>query len=145
MPIDFQIFPERGIVFFRMVGTVDTTNSVDAFLAYTDHPDFDPSFVFLTDTTHLSHMKSDFVRIVGAVQRTMRLFSRFKKGSLCIIHAPGDVNFGMARILQQVLEPVSSFQVKVTRSDKDALTLAGQPELSFPELERALGLPATTD
>lgn len=145
MAIHFHVCPKRRLAFFRMVGTVKTPECVDAFFDYTKHPEFNPEFPFLTTTENMTRIESNFRQVVQAVQRTKPLFSPFRKESLCVIHAPGHLSFGMARILQQVIEPVSNFRLEITRNPAEALSLAGQPERNFDALEAALGVCVLSD
>lgn len=138
MPFHYTVHPERRLAYFRMTGDVALQECIDTFVGYVDHPQFDPACVMLTDTRNLVHVEADFRRILWAVDRTRKLFHRFPKGTLCVIHAPRDVNFGLARILQQVLEPFSPFRFEIERDQSTALALAGQAETGFDGLETAL-------
>ncbi|SMX35955.1 hypothetical protein [Maliponia aquimaris] len=138
MGFRLSLHPARGLAYFRMVGDVALQECIDTFVSYVDHPLFDPAFVMLTDTRDLVHVDADFRRILWAVERTRKLFDRFPKGTLCVIHAPRDVNFGLARILQQVAEPFSPFRIAIERDEAAALALAGQAETGFDALETAL-------
>jgi hypothetical protein len=142
IPIYYSIHPDRGLAYFRLRGPIPVKECVDTFLAYADDPLFDPGHVFLTESRSRAHIDTNFVGIVTAVQRTMLFIRSFPIETLSVIHAPVDRSFGLARILQQVMEPVSNFHFHITRLEADALAHARQPETSFSALEDALNLRA---
>lgn len=144
MGFELSVHPERKLAFFRMLGHVPLQDCIDIFVDYVNHPLFDPAHVMLTDTRHLQGVDADFRRILWALERTRPLFGRFPKGTLSVIHAPRDVNFGLARILQQVAEPFTPFRFEIERDEEMALALAGQPEMRFDRLEAALSAAAKT-
>lgn len=138
MPVDVSIHPDRTLGLFRMTGAVDVPSVLGAFRRYVDHPQFDPDFVMLTDARHVSAVNADFRGIVGGVQRALILMRRFHKETPSVICAPNDVPFGMARILQQVAEPVSFIRFEILRAEAEALEKAGQAEHSFAALDAAM-------
>lgn len=145
MAIDFHISRPRGIAFFRMNGSLTVRECTEIFVDYNNHRDFDPGLTFLTDSTGLVRIDADFAQIIQAVHRSMYLLRRFRTETRAIIFAPQDRNFGIARMLQQVVEPVSRFRFEITRDEDEALTLARQPETRFADLEAALGLQPCVD
>jgi len=138
MPISYSIHPDRGLVHFRMSGTIDVPQTLASFSGYVRNPLFDPSYVMLTDAQDVGAVDADFLGIVGGVQRAMTFLRSFPDEASSIIYAPRDLTFGMARILQQVVEPVSTLRFKILRDEGEALALAGQPETNFNALELAL-------
>ena len=145
MPIDISIHPVRELAYCRVAGGIDAQECIDSLAAYVAHPQFDPRFNFLTVTKGVQHVDGTFRSIVMAVQRSMPLIRHFTQDSLWVIHAPNDVTFGMARIVQQVVEPFSRAQLEVLRDPSEALSCAGQPETRFCQIETALGLHPETD
>ena len=121
-----------------MAGDASVQECVDTFAAYVHHPQFHTGLVLLTETRDLIRVETGFRGVVSAVQRSMPLLRRFPKGSRSVIHAPGDLNFGLARMLQQVVAPISPLSVEIHRDAAAALACAGQPETSFADLESAL-------
>jgi hypothetical protein len=53
---------------------------------------------------------------------------------LCVIHAPEDTAFGMARMYQQIVDMSGDVVVQVASTEAEALALLGQGESSFSEL-----------
>ena len=138
MPISYSIHPDRGLAHFRMTGTIDVAQTLGSFADYVRNPLFDPSYVMLTDAQDVGAVDADFLGIVGGVQRAMPFLRSFPDEASSIIYAPRDLIFGMARIMQQVVEPVSRLRFQILRDEAEALALAGQPEADFNALDQAL-------
>jgi hypothetical protein len=56
------------------------------------------------------------------------------KGALCVLFAPGDIAFGMARMYQSLSSDVFPFTVDVTRDMAEALVKVNQPETTLQAL-----------
>lgn len=139
MAIDITVAADRGLAYFRMSGTVDTQAAAKAYTFLLEHPAFRPDLVMLTDTRHLHTINTSFLGIMAAVQRLVPLFGRYSADVQSIVHAPSDVAYGSARMLQQVAEPISPFRFSIHRTEEQALQQAAQTEASFDALEAALG------
>ncbi|WP_417208380.1 hypothetical protein [Antarctobacter sp.] len=120
-----------------MTGVIDVPDAIGAFREYVEHPHFDPAFVMLTDTRQVSDVDARFRAIVGGVHRSLTLIRSFRQEARSVIYAPQDVAFGMARVLQQVVEPLSHLRFEILRGEAEALSRAGQPEPSFDALHAA--------
>lgn len=140
MGMSFTIHPERRLAFFRTDGTLSISEGMTAFLDYAGHPRCDTTHALLTDAGALRKVDADFQSIVMAVQNSMTMIRLFRQDTRSIIYAPEDIAFGLGRLLQQVVEPVSRFRYEITRDPAHALAAAGQPEHSFAELEANLHL-----
>ncbi|MCA0954221.1 hypothetical protein LCM16_08990 [Mameliella alba] len=139
MPIEFTIFPDRSLALFRMFGVIDVSQGFTSFRDYVQHRDFSPDFIMLSDTRRVLGVDASFLGIVASVQRAHGLLQRYQDtGGLSVIHAPNDVTFGVARIMQQVTEPVSNLRFEILRDESEALAASGQPETGFDALDSAL-------
>lgn len=138
MTIDISVSPERQLAYFHFSGTVTVADCADAFRRYLAHPLFDPAYMMLSDTRDLEGIEASFLGIVVAVERLLPSFLQFRKLRSSVIHAPGDVAFGMARMMQQVTEPVSNFRFEICRDESTSLCAAGQPDASLDDLRAAL-------
>lgn len=121
-----------------MNGVIDVPDAIGAFRSYVDHPLFDPTFVMLTDTVAVTEVDANFRGVVGGVHRSLSLIRKFPQEAHSVIFAPQDVTFGMACVLQQVVEPLSHLRFDILRDEADALAKAGQAEHSFDALQAAL-------
>ncbi|CUH77099.1 hypothetical protein [Tropicibacter naphthalenivorans] len=138
MPIEVSIHPGRSLGYFKFRGDTDVAEGVRAFLEYVDHPLFDPTFTMLSNTAHLGEVKAGFRGILMGIQRLAPQYKRFRFAADSVIYARDDVAFGTARMLQQMLEPISQFRFHIQRTEQEALGRAGQPETGFDALDAAL-------
>lgn len=140
MPIDLTIHPAHSLSYFRFSGNVAVQDCAGVFRRYLAHPQFDPDHVMLSNAEQLLGIDATFLGIMVAVERLVPSFIRFPRPSRSVILAPGDVPFGMARMMQQVTEPISRFKFDICRTEEEALIAAGLSETSIQELEHNLGL-----
>ncbi|WP_157733518.1 hypothetical protein [Antarctobacter heliothermus] len=142
MPVDVSVHPARRLALFEMHGVITVPDAIDGLRSFVEHPLFDPGLVMLTDARHVDDVVASFIGIVGGAHRSRALFCNFRQEAHNVIYAPQDVAFGMARVMQQVVEPLSYLRFDILRDETEALANAGQDELSFDALYAALSHPA---
>jgi hypothetical protein len=140
MSIILTIHPERCLSYFRFYGRVDVKECADALRDYVRHPEFSTGLTMLSNTSALNHVEASFISMVMGIDRLSTIFKLFACEAHSVIHARDDIIFGMARMMQQITEPVSPFRFSICRSEAEALLLAGQPEPDFETLDHNLGL-----
>ena len=140
MPIEVTIHPERALAYLRFSGHIGVQDYARAYLAWVNHPDFSPNQVPLSNTLRLESVDATFVAMLAEIGRVAPTFHHFRDYVQAVIHAPSDVTYGVARMLQQLTEPVSRFRFDILRSEAEALQAAGQNEIDFDSFDRAVGL-----
>ena len=140
MPIEVTIHPDRALVYLRFSGHINVKDYARAYLTWVNHPDFSPDQTTLSNTLKLDGVDATFVEMLAEIGRVTPTFHRFRDYVQAVIHAPSDVTFGVARMLQQLTEPVSRFRFDILRSEAEALQAAGQNEPDFDSFDRAVGL-----
>ena len=138
MPVQISVHPDRQLAYFRFSGVIDTATGAAAFRDYLRDPSFDPSYVMLSDTQAISRIDAGFASILSAALRLAADLRRFEDGSLSVICAPDDTVFGVGRMMQQTVEPISRLRFRIVETEQEALRLARQPEPGFAELVAAL-------
>ncbi|MBP0483066.1 hypothetical protein [Sagittula salina] len=140
MPINLTVHPHSCLAYYRLSGVLTVDDSARALRAWIDHPGFEPSHVMLIDMSTCDEIRVTFLGIVVAVERLLPVFDAFTRPALCVIHAPDDVAFGVARMLQQTVEPVSNICFEIHRDPPGALRAAGICLPTFDALDAGLGL-----
>ena len=120
-----KIHPEFRLVHFRFCGPLSVSLFRRAFLDFVESPQFDPTFLMLTDVRDVSEIDADFVSIFSAVQGMSRVFSLFGEDVLCVLLARKDLHFGMSRMLAQILELYSPIRIWSVRSQDEACESSG--------------------
>ena len=64
MPATFHILPEHNLVYVRYTDMMRVEDSLNAFAAYTRHPDARPGQRHLIDLSRITDMERDFVKIM---------------------------------------------------------------------------------
>lgn len=128
MPYDYRILPEEQVVVVRFYGTFTASAGIEWTRDYFADPDFCPEQRHLVDWEHVSTFDADYASVSALVRNSQPGYSVVPKGLLCVMHAPQDLNFGMARMYQQVADTVLPLQIEVTRSETEAVERAGIPD-----------------
>jgi hypothetical protein len=119
------LHPDRKLVHFRYRGTLTVTEFRRSFLDFVDSPQFDPTWLMLSDLREVSEIEADFASIFAAVQSMPRVFAKFQNEVLCVLLASKDVHFGLSRIMAQVVEIYSPIKIWSVRSEAEACALSG--------------------
>ena len=129
------IRPEKGLVHFRFRDRLTVAEFRRAFLDFAEGPGFDPTYLMLTDTRDVTELVADFQSIFNAVQGLSRVFARFDREAKCVLLVTGDTHFGMARMLEQIVEVFSPIRIKAVQTLAEASAQSG---LSLAELAEVL-------
>jgi hypothetical protein len=123
------------LVHFRMRDSLTVAQFRRAFLDFVESPDFHPHYLILTDAREVTELHADFKGIFNAVQGLAQVFAKFESAVPCIIIVKGDLHFGMARMLQQILEVFSNIRVHPVKEIAEASMISG---LDLQELAEVL-------
>ena len=134
MPYDYRVFPEQNFVIARFFGTFTANDGVDWARDYFAHADFAPDQLQLFDWQNIAEFDATYASVAGMVRTISGDYARVSEGTLCVMHAPQDVSFGMARMYQQVADDVLPTQIEVARSEEEAFGIAGLDAQSFEEI-----------
>lgn len=138
MPITLSAHPERSLAYFRMVGTCSVGEAANSLRSWVATPGFTPAYPMLVNMEDCDAIEATFLAVVFAAERLLPTFRAFTPSGRCIICAPDDVPFGMARMVQQITEPMSNIRFEIYRNPAEALCAAHQPEADFRMLDLAL-------
>lgn len=137
MTFAYSIHDERNLAYFRMPANIGVTGCADMLRRYVEDPRFDPGRRMLTDATEVTEIDASFLGIIVAVERLAPLIGRFSKKADSVLLVASGHSFGMARMMQQVVEPVSALRFHITHDVADALHLAGQTDTDLTALNAA--------
>ena len=119
------LHPDRALVHFRFRGPLTVAVFRRAFLDFVESPQFDPTWLMLSDIREVTEIEADFASIFEAVQGMSRVFALFREEVLCILLAAKDVHFGLSRMLAQIVEIYSPIKIWSVRSEAEACALSG--------------------
>lgn len=137
MPVSFQIFPERGLVYVRYEGFAVLDESFQVFEAYAAHPDFRPGQKQLVDLSRITGMERDYVKLFALQARKADVFLAAGVQTLLVYYAPTKPALALAESVLKSWEPSGAVIPLVQENEVEVLQLLGQPERSFEEFLQA--------
>ncbi|MEL7092356.1 MAG: hypothetical protein AAFN94_11535 [Pseudomonadota bacterium] len=139
MPLDFRIFPERGLVVVRYEGMARVADTMRVFGEYAAHPDFSPGQKQLVDLTALTDYERDFAAVMELQAAKADHLAGPGAQSLIVYLAPGPVAREMSALITRSWEDVDAVIACILESEAEALEVLGQKERSLAELYAATG------
>lgn len=135
MLVSFDLLPKRRLVLALFSGTYATADGQDLITRFLNAPAEATPYSHLYDLSDVTEFDADFSKISSMVSWKTDRLSHVPKGTVCAICAPGDIAFGMARMYQSLSEGVLPFDMKILRSEAEALAAAGQSETTIAALK----------
>lgn len=112
------------MVLFRFADRLTAVIGRDAFREYVLGPEFDPGHSIFWDVRE-SEVVADFAGIFGAVQSLSVLFARYPGEVPGILLVRGAMQYGMARMLQQIADFASPVRFHVVETEAEAERILG--------------------
>lgn len=137
MAIDVRILPCRGLVVVRYTGTILVADTMAAFAAYMQHPDYAPGQKQLIDLTCVTGFEQDYVKIMQMQARKADAFLGAGAHVLMVYLAPARDMLGLARLVTRSWEGHDGVTCLVQQDEAAALELLGMPERSIGALMAA--------
>ncbi len=137
MPVTYQIFPERGLVYVRYEGFAKLDESFEVFGAYMQDPLFRPGQKQLVDLSRVTGLERDYPRMFALQAKKVEAFMQSNVQTLMVYYAPDDVNYELARTILRSWEPSGMVVATAQRSEAETLNILGQPESRFEDLLQA--------
>lgn len=135
MRYTISINEARRVAIFEFSGEMSAKDGKQVFLEYISRPDFDPSFTMITDARQVTAIPSGFLEILSLVRGLRPMLKQFDRGALSIVLVNNDVSYGMARVLEQVLDMFSRIRLRVVETEAEAMDLAGLGVVRLSDIE----------
>ena len=120
--------PDIETFVLRFEGRFDVPIGKQAFLDIVRHPSFTPASRIFWDVRAVDDAIVEFGPLFGAVQSVIAALLQFTAESRAVILVEDDTHFGMARMLEQIVDAVSPLRVRVARTLAEA-----ERHLALPE------------
>jgi hypothetical protein len=121
LPYRLKIVPEKRLAFS---GRLTASEGRAAFVDYTDHELFCPTYFMLSDARGVSGIDAFFPDVFAKIISLGLRLRSFKSPVLSIVLVRTEVQFGYARMLEQVREATSLIRLRVVTEEAEALRLA---------------------
>lgn len=138
MPIRFATSPKFDLKLSRWSGHVDIDDYRAVYAAYLADAGYVPGRRELCDASRMVSFDADFNRIWSILTLLNDAGRGRELRTRCVVLAPGDMPFGMARIFQSLAENAGGVRVDVVRTEAEALAVLDLPGATLDEME-ALG------
>jgi hypothetical protein len=128
------IYPDRSIAYFRFSGAMNARDGLEAFVEYTQHKDFSPNLMMLTDARGVVVEGCSFREIFLMTVSLSQLLRKFDHGAESVIIVDSDTVYGVGRMLEQVLDFASKIKIRLVLSEAEALRKAGLKDETLEDL-----------
>jgi len=105
-----------------------------AFLTLVDHPEFDLTIPILVDVRQVTEITADFTGVFAVVQALKARMASFDRGTRFVVLTGGGVSFGMARMLQQVVDVITQLRMTVLATGAEACMVLDLAEAELEDL-----------
>lgn len=143
MPYSILTRPGEPVALFRMSGSFGAEEGARAFSDYVTRVGFDPKAAMLSDARAITDIPANYRQVATRIVRLGPALACIAPGTRAVLLVATDTQFGMARMLSQAVGAAAPIQFHVTRSEAEALALAGCPDRSIADLARRLSRPGT--
>ena len=134
MPVDFKIFPKRGLVVVQYSGFATVNDTLTATEAYVSHPDYVAGQKQLVNMTEVTGFEKDYVRFMDMQARKTERLVRSDLQSIVVYIAPTAISRDLSAMFVRSWIDIGSVVPLVQDSEAEALALLGQPEESLDTL-----------
>ena len=128
MPVEFTIFPKRGLVVVRYFGYVAINDTLIATETYVSHPDYVAGQKQLVNMTEVTGFEKDYVQFMSMQARLTERLVRSDLQSLVVYIAPTNISRELSALFVRSWIDVGTVVPLVQDSEADGLALLGQPE-----------------
>lgn len=111
---------DRNLLLLGLTGPLGVRDGKAAFLDLFLHPGCGPDVQILTDARGVTETSLDFAGMLLAAQSLLPQIGRLGPEALCVILVANETHFGMARMLEQIVEALTQRRIRVVDSVAEA-------------------------
>lgn len=115
----WKVHADLGLALCRFDGQLTASVGRRAFIDHVENSSFDPSHRLLWDI-RAAEVIADFSSIFGAVQTLAAVFQRLPQDCQAVFLVETGMQYGMARMLEQILDFASPIRARVVTSPAEA-------------------------
>ena len=134
MPIAYEISTELDVMIATWTGEVDIGEYRDMFADYLRDDNYRLGRPEICDMSETTGMDADFNRIWSVLTMVNAQNGGQPVSTRCVIYAPDETIFGLARMYQSLAENAGGVQVAVYRDEEETLAHFDLPCRSFEDL-----------
>jgi hypothetical protein len=134
MPVEFVIFPERGLVVVRYSGYAAVEDTLNATKAYISHPEYSAGQKQLVDMSGITGFEKDHVQFMKMQAEKAERLANSGLQSLVVYIAPTAISQDLSAMFVRSWIDVDAVVPLIQHSEAEALALLGQPEKTLDML-----------
>lgn len=128
MPVEFKIFPERGLVVVQYSGYAAVEDTLTATKFYISHPEYSAGQKQLVDMTRVTGFEKDHVQFMKMQAEKAERLANSGLQSLVAYIAPTAISQDLSAMFVRSWIDIDAVVPLVQHSETEALALLGQPE-----------------
>ncbi|MFZ7089822.1 hypothetical protein [Primorskyibacter sp. 2E233] len=134
MPVCYQIYSAQQCIVFRKYGTYTTQDCRTSTKSALAEPNYLPQMAQIYDLSDVTDFDANFAQISSLVTFLGEISSQVDQNTPLVIIAPKDIQFGMARMFQQLMDGRTPFDVHLVRNWAEAAKIVDLPPERFQEM-----------
>ncbi|MBY4894690.1 hypothetical protein KUL25_18170 [Rhodobacteraceae bacterium N5(2021)] len=134
MNVEFQTCIDRDIIYMKWTGVVDFDTVMGGLAAVRNDENYRPGRPRLVDASRITEIDMDYGLLRAMVREKTGTGDHSIDESVSAVYAPGDVVFGVTRMVQTMMEIAGGARIDVFRVERDALASLGLGHESFADL-----------
>lgn len=114
--INFSVFPEMNIVYFRFARTSSVDGFQEAFARYCADPDYSALQIRLLDLSRIEVAEFEMPQIFSTQQRVHATLPNAEKQVQTVIYAVTDFQLDLAKTITNLWNPFGNVRVDVAKT-----------------------------
>ncbi|WP_224814598.1 hypothetical protein [Hasllibacter sp. MH4015] len=136
MSLNYQIFPDRGLVVITYIGRAEIEETGRVFAQFAQHPDAAPGQKHLIDLSQVTEVEQDFPRLMALQARKAGELGLPIMPSMLVYFCPTPIARRMAEMVYKSWDGVGGPALAMIEDEAEALALVGCAETRIAELKR---------
>lgn len=145
MTVHYSISGEDHCIAYRVGARFHPDNCLEALRAISSDGAYQPSYNFLCDFRATSIFDADYQRLTHLATRLIPIYANIPSSVTFVILTDRDIQYGMARMFQQILENSVAFEFHLSRDLADAAQALGLSTAKLQSRLDAAGRPPEHD
>ena len=143
MPSQFQILPDRNLVYIRHFGHVTVAGVAESFAHFVDDPDMRPGQNHLSDFSEITTFETDHLEIMQLMARIAADLTSHVEHQFLVLYGPSGPGHDLLRAIRRSWDGQPGMTLRIAGSEAEALDMLGLPERRFSALIDPVALART--
>lgn len=124
MPARYAFYPATNLVVLSFSGAYTAKEALGIVTRYTVDPEFRPTYEVIIDMSDARDSEVAYQEMQTVVDTIIPRLQHMRR-NLCVIIAPTDLFYGVARMYQTLINDHLPYPIEIVRSQSEALSRFG--------------------